>query len=353
MLETYGWSERLQREFAPLDAQGLIAGRVIAQHRGQLILATDAGDIRAEVSGRMARDALPGELPAAGDWVAAAPPVAGGPAMVRQVLNRRTAFTRRSPEGETQVVAANVDLALLTLSVEIAPNLRRLERYLTAAWASGAAPAVALTKADLCADTAGVETAVRRGAAGAPVVLLSTVTGEGLEELRSLFSPGLTAVMVGASGAGKSTLANALLGEARMEIGAVRADDARGRHTTSHRQLLLLPGGGLLLDTPGMRELALDDAAEGLEAAFDDIEALAANCRFSDCGHGGEPGCAVRAALDAGELDEGRWRGFQKLAREIAHQAAREDPVLREQNRRRWVAIHKANRARYKFRERE
>jgi ribosome biogenesis GTPase len=190
-------------------------------------------------------------------------------------------------------------------------------------------------------------------ASGAAVHVLSSLTGEGLDQVRAYLTPGRTAVMVGSSGAGKSTLANVLLGTERMSVGAIREDDGRGRHTTSHRELILLPDGGLLLDTPGMREMALHDAEEGLSTAFDDIEDLAASCRFSDCSHTNEPGCAVRAALGSGALDDGRWRGFLKLKRELAHHARQEDPVLREQNRRRWVQIHKANRARYKFRERD
>jgi len=353
LLNTYGWSERLQHEFAPHAAQGLVAGRVVAQHRGQWRLVTAAGEMRAEISGRLAREAEPGGYPAAGDWVAAAPAASDGPALIEHVLARRTAFTRRSPEGQLQVVAANIDVAFLVASLELGLNLRRLERYLTQAWASGAAPVALLTKADLCADVEGQLEQARRISAGAPVIALSTISGAGLDAVRSHLAPGMTAVMVGASGAGKSTLANALLGEARMAVGAVRGDDARGRHTTSHRELILLPGGGLLLDTPGMRELALDDATEGLSQAFDDVEALAANCRFSDCSHSNEPGCAVRAAIGAGELDETRWRNFQKLGRELHHLARREDPILREKTRKQWAAIHKANRARYKSRERE
>jgi ribosome biogenesis GTPase len=353
LLKTYGWSDRLQREFEPHAAQGLVAGRVIAQHRGLLTLMTAEGEVRAEIAGRLGREGEPADWPAAGDWVAASPPTAGSRAVIRHVLPRGATFTRRSPEGRVQVIAANVDLALLTLSMEAAPNLRRLERYLTVAWAGGAQPMVLLTKADLCAEAAQAIEAVNRIAGGAPVIRLSVVSGEGLEAVRQAMAPGVTAVMVGASGAGKSTLANTLLGQARMAVGEVRGDDARGRHTTSHRELILLPGGGLLLDTPGMRELSLDDVGEGLHVAFDDVDALAARCRFKDCTHGAEPGCAVAAALASGELDDGRWRSFQKLTRESAHQAAREDPLLRERSRRRWITIHKANRARYKDRDRE
>jgi ribosome biogenesis GTPase len=353
LLETYGWSDELQRDFAPHAAAALIPGRVVAQHRGAYSLIIAAGEVRAEISGRLARDALPGGYPAVGDWVAAEAPGGDGPAIIQHVLPRRTAFARKAigRAGQAQVVAANVDVAFLVASLNADLNPRRLERYLAAAWQSGAAPVVLLTKADVCPNPAELAAGVETG--GAPVHVLSSLTGEGLEAVRTYLTPGRTAVMVGSSGAGKSTLANVLLGSARMAVGEIREDDARGRHTTSHRELILLPGGGLLLDTPGMRELALIDAEEGVAATFDDIEVLAAACRFSDCGHGGEPGCAVRAALEAGDLDEGRWRSFQKLNRELDHLARREDPVLREQNRKHWIQIHKANRARYKFRERE
>jgi ribosome biogenesis GTPase len=212
---------------------------------------------------------------------------------------------------------------------------------------------VLLTKADLCIDRIAVVAGIEAVASGASVHILSSLTGEGLDEVRAYLKPGRTAVMVGSSGAGKSTLANVLLGTERMSVGAIREDDARGRHTTSHRELILLPGGGLLLDTPGMRELGLHDAEAGVSSTFDDVESLAAACRFSDCSHTNEPGCAVRAALASGELDDGRWRGFQKLRRELAHQARQEDPLLREQNRRQWIQINKANRARYKSRDRD
>ena len=353
MLEIYGWSDGLQQGFAPHAADGLVPGRVVAQHRGRYDLICASGEARAEISGRLARDALPGGYPAVGDWVAAEPSLGDGPAIIQHVLPRRTAFTRKAigRTGGAQVVAANVDVAFLVASLNADLNPRRLERYLAAAWQSGAAPVVLLTKADICPDAA--EVAAGLNAGGAPVHVLSSLTGEGLEAVRTYLTPGRTAVMVGSSGAGKSTLANVLLGSERMAVGAIREDDARGRHTTSHRELILLPGGGLLLDTPGMRELALFEAEEGVSATFEDIEAIVAACKFNNCSHGSEPGCAVRAALEAGDLDDGRWRSFQKLGRELDHLARREDPVLREANRKHWIQIHKANRARYKARERE
>jgi ribosome biogenesis GTPase len=210
---------------------------------------------------------------------------------------------------------------------------------------------VLLTKADLADD---VEAALASGRAvcgDAPVLAVSAQTGEGMEALAAWLAPGLTFVLLGSSGAGKSTLVNALAGRELMATGAVREDDARGRHTTTYRELVRLPGGALVLDTPGMRELGLLDAGAGVASTFEDIEALAARCRFRDCRHGDEPGCAVRGALEAGELDPGRWRGFDKLRRETAHFERREDPIAREAERRKWIAVHKAHRARRRSQE--
>jgi ribosome biogenesis GTPase / thiamine phosphate phosphatase len=354
LLETYGWSDALQRDFASQAEAGLIAGRVIVQQRGLYGLVTASGEVRAEISGRLAREAEAGGYPAVGDWVAADPPT-GGVSIIHHVLPRRTAFVRKASgrDGRPQVVAANVDTAFLTASLNADLNPRRLERYLASAWQSGAAPVVILTKADLCSDVEAQVACVEAVAVGAPVHALSSVTGEGLEALEAYLAPGKTAVLVGSSGAGKSTLANVLLGSDHMATGAIREDDARGRHTTSHRELILLPGGGLLLDTPGMRELALWDSDEGVAATFGDVEALAEACKFRDCGHTNEPGCAVQAALQDGELDESRWRSFQKLSRELAHLESREDPALRAAERRKWVNIAKANRARDKLRGRK
>nr|MBA3812403.1 ribosome small subunit-dependent GTPase A [Caulobacteraceae bacterium] len=272
--------------------------------------------------------------------------------VIHQVLPRRTAFTRKAagPGGGVQVVAANVDVAFLTASLGGDPNPRRLERYLASAWQSGATPVVLLTKADLCPDLDAAVASIERLAAGAPVHALSALTRQGLEALNAYLMPGRTAVMVGSSGAGKSTLLNALLGSERMVTQAIREQDGRGRHTTSHRELILLPGGGLLLDTPGMRELGLWDSEEGLAATFEDIEALAAGCKFSDCAHGAEPGCAVRAAIAQGVLDEARLRSHQKLQRELDHLQSKENPVLRAAKRRQWVQTAKAQRSGKKLR---
>ena len=352
MLKAWGWNEALERDFARHADDGLVAGRVIIQQRGLYGLITAEGEVRARISGRLAKDAEDGGFPAAGDWVAVALGGMGDEAVIHQVLARRTAFIRKAAgtSGAIQVVAANVDVAFITASLNQDLNPRRLERYLAAAWQSGAVPVVLLTKSDLVDDVAAFVRQVEGFASGAPVLAISARSGLGLDALQAYLAPGTTAVLVGSSGVGKSTLVNALVGGERMATGAIREDDARGRHTTSHRELILLPGGGLLLDTPGMRELGLWDTDEGLTATFDDIQALAEQCKFADCGHSNEPGCAVRAALEAGALDAGRWQSFGKLQRELAFIEAKEDPAARAAKRREWVNITKAQRAGKKVR---
>jgi ribosome biogenesis GTPase len=355
-LSKYGWSETLQHDFQPFATRGLVPARVIVQQRNLYRLVTNAGEIEGRISGRFAHEAAEGGYPVTGDWVAAE--LKGGAAVIAHVLPRATAFTRMAAgtAKDMQVVAANVDTALLCASLNAELNLRRLERYLATAYESGAAPVFVLTKADACEDVGTLVESVREIAFGVPVLAVSVRTGEGLEALSALLAPGRTAVLLGSSGVGKSTLVNALAGAERMATREIREDDAHGRHTTTHRELILLPSGALILDTPGMRELALWDAEAGVAAAFAEttaqVDELALGCRFRDCAHDKEPGCAVQAALADRALDAERWRSFQKLQRELAHTVRKEDPLAAAAERKRWAAIHKSGRARMKAKRR-
>ena len=337
MLERFGWSPALEDQFAQHAADGLEPARVAVEHRDAYILYTARGERPAELSGRL-RHAVEerGDLPAVGDWVAIADPEGGERALVPYVVPRRTKFSRMAANdhGQTveQVVAANVDVVFLTAGLDGDLNLRRLERYLTLGWESGAEPVVVLTKTDLCDEVAAALHEVESVAVGVPVHAVSNVTGEGIEALGSYFAGDRTVAALGSSGVGKSSLVNRLAGEELMPTGGLRAD-GKGRHTTTNRQLLLLPGGGLFLDTPGMRELRLWESEEGLAAAFDDVAAMAAQCRFTDCAHASEPGCAVRAALADGTLDRERFDSWRKLQGELAHLAIKQDARLRAEAR--------------------
>lgn len=355
MIEHYGWSDALRQDFMPFAAEGLSPARVIIQQRGRYRLIAQAGELDAELAGRFTFEAAEGDYPVTGDWVAASVRAGEGAATIRAVLPRRSQFVRKAagPEARPQIVAANVDVALLVASLNGDLSPRRLERYLAAAWESGALPFIVLTKADMCDDVVGLTAEVERVALGVPVHAVSAVTGEGLGAVEAAIGKGRTAVLLGSSGVGKSTLVNALAGAELMATQAIREDDARGRHTTTHRELVLLPGGGLMLDTPGMRELGLWDADEGLAAAFGDIEAIAAECRFHDCGHNGEPGCAIRAAIKDGSLAEERWQNYGKLQRELAHERRKENYEARQAHKKLWMGRHKAYRQMKKFQERE
>jgi ribosome biogenesis GTPase len=347
LITQYGWSDLLAQAFAQHARAGHIPGRVVVQQRDGYLVATDQGELRAKASGRLLHEAGEGEYPTVGDWVALSQSPAERTATIHAILPRRTAFVRRAADSQRrlQVIAANIDVVFVVTSMNADLNPRRIERYLAAAWQSGARPVVVLTKADLCPDPQAMTAEVAALAAGCQVLVVSARQGLGLEALLAQVAPGETCVLVGSSGVGKSTLVNAFLGEDRMATQAVRDTDDKGRHTTSHRQLVLLPGGGLILDTPGMREVGLIDVDEGVSAVFDDIERLAGDCRFNDCTHANEPGCAVRAALESGALDPDRWAHFQKLGLEQAAAGEKADRAAKDAERRRLAALQKTYRS--------
>jgi ribosome biogenesis GTPase / thiamine phosphate phosphatase len=333
-LATLGWDERWDDAFDPHRAAGLVPARVAVQHRGAYDVLTEEGEARVRLAPRLRRATSAADLPVVGDWVALEGDV------VRAVLPRRTAFVRRaaadpgSGTAREQVVAANVDVVFVTAALGQELDRLVLERYVTLALQSGAQPVILLTKSDLESDPAAVAAEIEDVGGAIPIHFVSTRTGDGVERVREVLGPGTTGALLGPSGVGKSTLVNTLAGdEGLLETGGLAADGA-GRHTTTRRQLVPIPGGGLLIDNPGMREVHLWLADEGLEAAFADIAELAASCRFADCSHETEPGCAVQAALRDGTLARDRWERYRALERELAELAERLDRRERSRGRR-------------------
>ncbi len=345
-LAALGWTPDRETAFVPQAEGGLIPARVVGAARDAIRARTATHDINVIVQRAFRRHALAGaDYPVVGDWLALEP-VDGGRAALRGVLPRTSRFARgdhfaHSTAGgaQVQVIAANVDTVVIVSALTHDHNLRRLERYLALAWASGAAPVVLLNKSDLCDDLNARVAEVRAVAGDAPVLTASAIHGDGLDRLAPWLRPGQTMVLLGSSGVGKSTITNALLGVERQLIRDVREDDSRGRHTTTARELFELPGGGLLIDTPGMRSLELSDVQEGLDHTFADIEALAAGCRFSDCSHEVEPGCAVRAAMEAGAIEPDRLYARRKLQRELGLVVQASDAAAKRANARTWGRI--------------
>ncbi|WP_020133527.1 ribosome small subunit-dependent GTPase A [Streptomyces sp. 351MFTsu5.1] len=335
-LAPYGWDEAWAKEFAPYEPEGLIPGRVVRVDRGQCDIVTADGTLRADTAFVTPHD--PMRVLCTGDWAVVEP--GGNPRYVRTYLPRRTAFVRStsSKRSEGQILAANVDHAIVAVSLAVELDLGRIERFLALAWESGAQPLVVLTKADLVPDPVTLSHLVQdveTTAPGVPVLTVSALDGDGLDVLVAAVSGGTT-VLLGQSGAGKSTLANALVGEDVMQVHATRDVDGKGRHTTTTRNLLALPGGGVLIDTPGLRGVGLWDAETGVGQVFSEIEELAEQCRFHDCAHEAEPGCAVLAALDSGELAERRLESYRKLIRENQRIVAKTDARLRSEIRKEW-----------------
>jgi ribosome biogenesis GTPase len=355
-LTSWGWNSYFEAFWSSGGWKNAVPARVIAQQRKFWRIAGDFGECWAEASGKLRLAAEAGaDWPAVGDWVAVELRGADTTATIQEVLSRRSKFVRKSPgkKMEKQVLAANVDTALLVSALDGGFNLRRVERYLAQCWESGSRSVIVLNKADACEDARAKEAEMERAAMGTAVCVVSAKTGDGFDELEMFLRPGQTLVLLGSSGVGKSTIANRLLAQAVQEVQPVRESDSRGRHTTTSRELFILPGGALLMDTPGLREMHLWDAEEGVAQVFADIDALAAQCRFGDCRHEGEPGCAVQAALDAGIIDRGRFENRRKLMREQEFLRRKMDPEARLEQKEHWKKIHRAARQKYQQREKD
>jgi ribosome biogenesis GTPase len=338
LLQRLGWDDGWEAAFAEHSAAGLVPARVAVQHRGAYDLIHENGEQRASAANRLVREV---GLPAVGDWVG----VDLTTNLAEALLPRRTSISRKEVWQATreQVLAANIDVAFLVQALPLDFNLRRLERYLAMAWESGAQPVVVLTKIDLVDDDQPYLDQVDSVTLGScPVLAVSAKTGQRLEALRAWFEPNKTAVLLGSSGVGKSTIVNSLVGEELLATQEVRADDQMGRHTTARRELILVPTGGVVLDTPGIRELQLWDA--DLEQTFGDVEEIARRCRFSDCNHNREPGCAIREALLDGSLSRERWDSYVKLQRELEAIEARRNHLLRQERVREYKIRARANR---------
>ncbi len=352
-LEALGWNDFFREAFAPHQTGGFDAGRVAVQHKTHYLLYTEHGELRGEITGKM--HYMAGGLhdfPAVGDWVVIHARPEEQAATIHEVLPRQSKFSRKiaGTRIEEQVIASNVDVVFLISALDFDFNLRRLERYLVLAAESGARPVLVLNKSDLCDDLKGREREVRAAAPQTPLHFISALHDEGLDTILSYLRPGVTGALLGSSGVGKTTMINHLLGEDLYPTMEVRESDSRGRHATTRRELIILPNGGLLIDTPGMRELQLWSGESGVEEVFDDIARLARECRFRDCTHGTEPGCAIRLALEEGKLDEKRFRSYVKLRKEVAYQSRRIDEGEQRKEKERAKRISKLIRQIYKTR---
>lgn len=346
ILTKYGWNERLAAQFTIHAERGCRPGRVVFEdnlgYRVVVQTPEGGGEMNAAASGRMRYDAQSREmLPAVGDWVALKIQEGAARAVIHSVLPRRSQFIRKVAGNRTegQIVGANIETVFLLTSLNRDFNARRIERYLAMAWESGASPVIVLSKADLCDDTPARIARIAEVAGGVPIHAVSVRSGVGIDELSAYLREGETVALLGSSGVGKSTLINRFIGYDRQLVRDVREEDDRGRHTTRNRELILLPGGGLVLDTPGMRELQLWEGSDGVQITFEDIEALAADCYFRDCSHGGEPRCAVRAALDDGRLAAGRFESYVKLQNELAHFRRRHEDLERRTVKQKWKQL--------------
>jgi ribosome biogenesis GTPase / thiamine phosphate phosphatase len=345
-LEDLGWNSFFQKHFELSVIPGSVPARVISESKGSFQAYSQYGEFTAVISGKMRHRAeTEKQYPAVGDWVVIKPLINERKGIIQAVLPRKSKFSRKmaGERTEEQIVAANIDTVFIVSGLDGGRNLnlRRIERYLTLAWSSGATPVIVLNKVDMCQDVDVCISSVESVAPGVPVHSVSAREGTGLDALRIYLTKGDTVAFLGSSGVGKSTLINSLMGIEKQQVREVRADDRTGRHTTTKRELIVLPGGGIVIDTPGMRELQMWVGEENLQGAFHDVETLAKVCRFSDCGHNVEVGCAVKAAIDRGELDPARLESYRKLQRELSYLASREEHSERLYEKLKWKKIAK------------
>lgn len=343
-IEQYGWNTSWQEKVTTSGAPG----RVTLEHKNLYRVVTEQGEWLCSLSGKYRHQYSGIQFPCVGDWVMVEQMPGEARGIIHQVLPRISQFSRKEA-GETaniQLIAVNIDFVFLTMSLNNDFNIRRLERYLLAAWDSGANPIIVLTKKDQCSDIEPFLCQVKKIAVGVPVHAVSARTGEGIETLHTHLSGSKTGALLGSSGVGKSSLINALSGSEQMAVQDIREDDSKGRHTTSHREMVLLPEGGLMIDTPGMREFQLGDYSEGIETGFRDVEELTSSCRFRDCVHRDEPGCRVQEALQTGELDPGRYQSYLKLTRELAHMERKSNAAAQKAARAKWKQVTKDSRKR-------
>jgi ribosome biogenesis GTPase / thiamine phosphate phosphatase len=345
-LEILGWNPFFQEHFQKLNIPDTVPARVISESRNSFQVYSKYGVLTAGIAGKMRYQVKAEDLyPTVGDWVAVKPLVDEKKAIILALLPRKSRFSRKVAGERTaeQIISANIDTVFVVSGLDggRSLSLRRIERYLTLAWNSGATPVIVLNKVDLCSDAEKFIQSVEEVAPGISIHAVSARERTGLDALRNYLIKGNTVAFLGSSGVGKSTIINALLGEEKQETGEVRPDNRLGRHTTTRRELILLPSGGIMIDTPGMREIQLWAGEDDLQGAFEDIEMLTEECRFGDCSHNAEPGCAVKAAIDRGELDPARLENYRKLQNEIKYLASREEQSKRLYEKQKWKQISK------------
>jgi ribosome biogenesis GTPase len=341
-LESLGWNNFFEAYFAPCKNKGLLPGRISIHHRERYVIHAEQGELWGQVSGKFRFEAKGlHDYPSVGDWVAFEKATQDQPAIIQHVLERKSKFSRKvaGNQQDEQILAANIDIVFLVMGLDGNYNPRRLERYLTFAWESGARPVVVLNKSDICPMLEECREETRYIANGVDIIVMSAHHPEDLAPFHNLLKSGVTGVLLGSSGVGKSTITNLLLGKEHSRVQEVRESDSRGRHTTAYRELLLLPTGGIIIDTPGLRGLQFWEGEEGLSGSFEDIEKLAAKCKFRDCKHETEPGCAIKTALENGTLDADRYENYKKLQREIRYQAARAEMSAQRLEKERWKKI--------------